>query len=101
MEELTALEIKEKLIEDGILNQENKATILMDFLNIKAEKINRDLVGSMMETWLEEWFVEKDIYFRKDGTQTIPDFYINKKKAANGMCFLSYDYSSSPRRTLE
>ncbi len=50
MEELTALEIKEKLIEDGILNQENKATILMDFLNIKAEKINRDLVGSMMET---------------------------------------------------
>ena len=80
MEELTALEIKEKLIEDGVLNQENKATILIDFLNIKAEKINRDMVGSMMETWLKEWFVEKNIYFRKDGTQTIPDFYINKKK---------------------
>ena len=80
MQELTALEIKKKLIADGILKQENKAKILIDFLSIKAEKINKDIVGSMMETWLEKWFVKKNIYFRRDGTQKIPDFYINKKK---------------------
>ena len=80
MNELSSQEIKSKLISSGILD--NKiAKIYIEFLGIKSETLNKDSIGSIIQTWLEEWFIDQKIYFSKTkNSQERPDFFISKDR---------------------
>jgi len=79
MKEFSALDIKNKLISNGIFNKHAK--IYIDFLDVKSEILSKDSIGSIIQVWLEKWFKKEKIYFRtNDNTQERPDFFISKKK---------------------
>ena len=77
--EVTANEIKDELIKDGILNNSKKGIMSLEYLDVKAEGINPDVVGSMLQTWLENWMKKKNYYFKvQKDTQKRPDIFLKK-----------------------
>ena len=63
MKEVTAQDIKKELIKDGILNKNNKGFVKIDYLNISTTTIVLDAVGSMIQSWLEDWMKSKNFFF--------------------------------------
>ena len=62
MKEVTAQDIKKELIKDGILNKNNKGFVKIDYLNISTTTIVLDAVGSMIQSWLEDWMKSKKFF---------------------------------------
>ena len=94
LKEINVIEIKDKLISQGIIKKQ-KGKILMDFFFIKAEKINPDVVGSMLQTWLESWLKKNRYYFdiQKD-TQKRPDIFLKKGNVCEGLLEVKAFYKS-------
>ncbi len=79
----TAQEIYEKLInDDKILTKKGQITFSLGNIDIIVRQ--RDVVGNIMQEWMEGWFKKNGIEFAlNDNTQMPPDFYLdpqNKKQ---------------------
>ncbi len=79
----TAQEIYEKLInDDKILTKKGQITFSLGDIDIVVRQ--RDVVGNIMQEWMEGWFKKNGIEFAlNDNTQMPPDFYLdpqNKKQ---------------------
>lgn len=74
---LTAQEVYEKLInEDGILRLEGQIKFSLGDVNIIVKQ--RDVVGNIMQEWLQGWLDKRGIeYAPSENTQMPPDFFLN------------------------
>lgn len=69
---LTAKEVYERLLnDDKILTQQGRITFI--FSNVDIIVKQRDVVGNIMQEWLEGWLRHNDIaYATNDNTQMPP-----------------------------
>ena len=74
---LTAQEIFDKLVnDDKILTKKGRITFSLGEIDIIVRQ--KDVVGNIMQEWMEGWFRKNDIEFApNDNTQMPPDFYLN------------------------
>lgn len=74
---LTAQEVYDKLVnEDGILQLEGQIKFYLGDVNIIVKQ--RDVVGNIMQEWLQGWLDKRGIeYAPSENTQMPPDFFLN------------------------
>ena len=94
MKEVTAQDIKKELIKDGILKKDNKGFVKIDYLNISTTTLVLDAVGSMIQSWLEDWMKSKKFFFRKPSSQERPDLYLKKKSKKEGLLEIKAFYKT-------
>ena len=94
---ITAKEVYDRLInEDCIL--EKKGEIWFKFDDIDLLVKQKDVVGNIMQEWLEEWFKVKNIEYKvNSNTQMPPDFYLNPEDTKAGMLEVkAFNYKATP-----
>lgn len=95
MRKATAREIKDLLIEDGIL--EGEGFSFFEFLNIKTKGNNKSSIGYIIQDWLADWMDSKDIYHSSpENSQVPPDFYLCEDKTKNLLEVKAFDYEAGP-----
>ena len=74
---LTVEEIYDRLVnDDKILTKKGRITFTLGDIDIIVRQ--RDVVGNIMQEWVEGWLKKNDIeYALNDNTQMPPDFYLN------------------------
>lgn len=82
---LTANEILEKLLnEDNILKLEGEIKFCLGNVNIVVKQ--KDVVGNIMQEWLQGWLDKKGIeYATSENTQMPPDFFLNPDDKTRGL----------------
>ena len=94
---LTAQEVYEKLInEDNILQLEGQIKFYLGDVNIIVKQ--RDVVGNIMQEWLQGWLEARGIeYAPSENTQMPPDFFLNPDdKTKNLLEVKAFNRSGSP-----
>ena len=73
---LTAEQVYDKLVnDDKILTQKGRITFTLGDIDIIVKQ--RDVVGNIMQEWIEGWLKKNNIdYDLNDNTQMPPDFYL-------------------------
>ncbi len=74
---MTASQIYEKLLnEDHILDLRGQIKFLLGDVNITVKQ--RDVVGNIIQEWLQGWFdIRKIEYLPSENTQMPPDFFLD------------------------
>ena len=74
---LTAEQIFEKLVnEDRILEIQGQIKFYLGDVDIVVKQ--RDVVGNIMQEWLEGWLIKNNIeYAPSENSQMPPDFFLN------------------------
>lgn len=94
---LTVDEIYHKLInDDKILTSNGLITFSLGDINIIVKQ--KDVVGNIMQEWVEGWLEKNNIeYALNDNTQMPPDFYLNPdNKKENLMEIKAFNYKGGP-----
>lgn len=94
---LTAQQVYDKLItDDKILS--SKGQITFNLANIEIIVRQRDVVGNIMQEWVEGWLKKNNVeYALNDNTQMPPDFYLDPDdKRHNLMEIKAFNYKASP-----
>lgn len=94
---LTVEEIYDKLInDDKILTKKGKITFSLGDVNIIVRQ--KDVVGNIMQEWLEGWLKRNDIeYALNENTQMPPDFYLNPENKTESLLEVkAFNYKASP-----
>ena len=94
IKEINAQDIKNELIKDGILRKKNKGFVKIDFLNISTSTLVLDAVGSMIQSWLEDWMKSKKFFFSKPSSQERPDLYLKKNNKKEGLLEIKAFYKT-------
>ncbi len=94
---LTAEEVYDKLVcDDKILTQQGRITF--QFSNVDIIVKQKDVVGNIMQEWLEGWLKTGDIEFApNDNTQMPPDVFLDPQdKKHNLLEVKAFNYAASP-----
>lgn len=94
---LTVDEIYHKLInDDKILTSNGQITFTLGDINIIVKQ--KDVVGNIMQEWVEGWLKKNDIeYALNNNTQMPPDFYLNPdNKKENLMEIKAFNFKGGP-----
>lgn len=94
---LTVEEIYNKLvIEDKILTKKGRITFSLGEIDIIVKQ--RDVVGNIMQEWIEGWLKKHGIeYALNENTQMPPDFYLNpENKTEELMEIKAFNYKAGP-----
>lgn len=94
---LTAEEIYSKLIEDDkILTQQGRITF--KFSNVDIVVKQKDVIGNIMQEWLEGWLRHNGIEFATNAnTQMPPDVFLNPQdKKRNLLEVKAFNFAASP-----
>lgn len=94
---LTVDEIYDKLVnEDKILTRKGRITFSLGDIDIIVRQ--RDVVGNIMQEWIEGWLNKNGIeYALNDNTQMPPDFYLNpENKKEYLMEIKAFNYKAGP-----
>ena len=95
MRYLTAQQLYQELLNDNIIHATGEINLLLNSISVKIE--TKDSIGHMLQDWLEEWAITKDIYLRANpATQEFPDFYLSTSNDDNLLELKSFDYTASP-----
>ncbi len=94
---LTVEEVYNKLVnDDKILTKKGRITFSLGDIDIIVKQ--RDVVGNIMQEWIEGWLRKNNIdYALNDNTQMPPDFYLdpeNKKECL--MEIKAFNYKGGP-----
>lgn len=94
---ITADDVYNKLIsEDCILEKKGEIWFRFDDINLLVRQ--KDVVGNIMQEWLEKWFQVKGIdYSVNSNTQMPPDFYLDPESTKAGMLEVkAFNYKATP-----
>lgn len=94
---LTVDEIYDKLInDDKILTKKGRITFTLGDIDIIVKQ--RDVVGNIMQEWIEGWLKKNEIdYALNVNTQMPPDFYLNpENKTEELMEIKAFNYKAGP-----
>ncbi len=94
---LTAQQVYDKLInEERILTLEGQIKFFLGDVNIIVKQ--KDVVGNIMQEWLQGWLDERGIDYAPDtNSQMPPDFYLNPDdKTRNLLEVKAFNRSNSP-----
>ena len=94
---LTVEEIYDRLVnDDRILTKKGRITFTLGDIDIIVRQ--RDVVGNIMQEWVEGWLKKNGIeYALNDNTQMPPDFYLNPdNKMEDLMEIKAFNYKAGP-----
>lgn len=94
---LTANQVLEKLVnEDKILTKEGQIRFYLGDVNIIVKQ--RDVVGNIMQEWLEGWLQHNGVEFASNpNTQMPPDVFLNPDDKTKDLLEIkAFNYRSSP-----
>lgn len=94
---ITSQDVYDRLInEDKILEIEGQIRFYLGDVSIVVKQ--RDVVGNIIQEWLQGWFVKKGIYFRTNSnSQMPPDFFLKRDDDTDGLLEVkAFNYSASP-----
>lgn len=94
---LTAQQVYDKLVnDDNILSLEGQIKFFLGDVNIIVKQ--RDVVGNIMQEWLQGWLDKRDIEYAPDtNSQMPPDFYLNPDdKTRNLLEVKAFNRKGSP-----
>ena len=97
MEKLTAEQVYDRLVNvDKILEVKGQIKFFLGNVNIIVKQ--RDVVGNIMQEWLEGWLKENDIAFSPNpNTQMPPDLFLDPdNKEENLLEVKAFNYNASP-----
>lgn len=82
--------------EDCILEKKGEIWFKFDDINLLVRQ--KDVVGNIMQEWLEKWFQVKGIdYSVNSNTQMPPDFYLDRENTKAGMLEVkAFNYKATP-----
>ena len=95
--QLTVEEIYSRLVnDDKILTKKGRITFSLGDIDIIVRQ--RDVVGNIMQEWIEGWLRKNGIeYALNDNTQMPPDFYLNpENKTEELMEIKAFNYKAGP-----
>ena len=86
----------ELVVKDKILSQIGQITFHLDNVSLIIKQ--KDVVGNIIQEWLQAWFEKKGIpYALNSNTQMPPDFYlIPENKKAGLLEIKAFNYKASP-----
>lgn len=94
---LTAQEVYDKLmLEDKILDVKGQIKFYLGNVNIVVKQ--RDVVGNIMQEWLEGWLKQNEVLYKlNSNTQMPPDFYLNPDDLTSELLEVkAFNYDASP-----
>ena len=93
---LTPQEVYEKLLnEDQILTLQGRIQFTLGDVNIIVKQ--KDVVGNIIQEWLEGWLTNRNIAFsRNENTQMPPDLFLNEDKTKDLLEVKAFNRSASP-----
>lgn len=94
---LTVDEVYDRLInDDKILTQKGRITFQLGDIGIIVRQ--RDVVGNIMQEWVEGWLKKNNVEFApSENSQMPPDFYLNPQdKKSNLMEIKAFNYKAAP-----
>lgn len=96
MFKLTPNGVYDKLLDDReIFNQCGK--IRFSLCDISVIVKHRDVVGNILQEWLEEYFKRNNIYYSvNENTQLPPDFYLSENRKESLLEIKAFNYDSNP-----
>lgn len=94
MRYVTAQEIRQMLINDGIYEQVGNITININDLSVVLHQ--NDIVGNALQEWIYNYLIFNNIYFRPPIGQTFPDFFLSPLDDRNLCEMKSFNYESGP-----
>lgn len=97
MEKLTAEQVYDRLVnEDKILEVKGQIKFFLGNVDIIVKQ--RDVVGNIMQEWLEGWLKAKDIaYSPNPNTQMPPDIFLDPDDEEDNLLEVkAFNYTSSP-----
>ena len=97
MEKLTAEQVYDRLVNvDKILEVKGQIKFFLGNVNIIVKQ--RDVVGNIMQEWLEGWLKANDIAFSPNpNTQMPPDLFLDPdNKEENLLEVKAFNYNASP-----
>jgi hypothetical protein len=94
MRYVTAEEIIQLLEESGIYQAIGNITMNLNNTSVIIKQ--NDTVGNILQEWLGQFLLERDIYFRPAVGQTFPDFYLSEDDTKNLCEMKTYLGTRSP-----
>ena len=94
---LTAKEVYERLLnDDKILTQQGRITF--KFSNVDIIVKQRDVVGNIMQEWLEGWLRHNDIeYATNDNKPMPPDVFLDPQNKKHNLAEVkAFNYDARP-----
>ena len=94
---LTVEQVYNKLVnDDKILTKKGQITFTLGDIDIIVKQ--RDVVGNIMQEWIEGWLKKNNIdYSLNDNTQMPPDFYLDPENKKEGLMEIkAFNYKGSP-----
>ena len=95
MEQISAIELYNRLINSGILETSGSINFILNGTIVKIK--TTDIVGNCIQSWLKQWMIDNDIYCSEPhNTQIFPDFYLSKQTDSNLLEVKAFNYNASP-----
>lgn len=94
---MTVDEIYDRLVnDDKILTQKGRITFHLGDINIIVKQ--RDVVGNIMQEWVQGWLDKNQIAYKlNDNTQMPPDFYLDPDNKREGLMEIkAFNYKAAP-----
>ena len=95
MDKLTSIGVYNKLKNIDWTNCYGMITF--DMANVTTKITATDTVGMTLQSWLKEYFIKNNIYFREPpNTQEFPDFFLDESNFNHMLEVKSFNYNRSP-----
>ena len=95
MEEISALELYNRLINAGIENSTGSIEFALNGLSVTIN--TTDIVGNCIQSWLKQWMVSNNIFCSEpENTQIFPDFYLSNNEVNSLLEIKAFNYNATP-----
>ena len=95
MEQISAIELYNRLINSGILETSGSINFTLNGTIVKIK--TTDIVGNCIQSWLKQWMIDNDIYCSEShNTQIFPNFYLSEQTDSNLLEVKAFNYNASP-----
>lgn len=95
MKKLMAIDILKNLKNVNWKEQNGKIKFYLADIEVIMKK--SDMIGITLQSWLKEYFIINNIYFREPkNSQEFPDFFLSENEGINLLEVKAFNYSKTP-----